>query len=164
MITRRSLITSFISTASVVVAAPVLAKAPGFLRGAGDIRKIRFRNFNTGEFINSVYWIEGSYVRDAMKEIDYFMRDWRQNKVRPYDPSNIDILSATQGLLDSSEPFYLLSGYRTRKTNKMLSRMTDGVAQNSYHVKAMAADIRMRTRSTDKISNCLLYTSPSPRD
>ena len=34
----------------------------------------------------------------------------------------------------------------------MLSRMTDGVAQNSYHVKAMAADIRMRTRSTDKIS------------
>ena len=125
MITRRSLLTSFVSTASVVVAAPVFAKAPGFLRGAGDIRKIRFRNFNTAEFIN---------------------------KVRSYDPANIDILSATQGLLDSSEPFYLLSGYRTSKTNKMLSRMTDGVAQNSYHVKAMAADIRMRTRSTDKIS------------
>jgi len=152
MVTRRSLITTIASAASVVVAAPVLAKAPGFLRGAGDIRKIRFRNFNTGEFINSVYWIEGSYVDGALREIDYFMRDWRQNKERPYDPANIDILSATQGLLDSSEPFYLLSGYRTRKTNKMLSRMTDGVAQNSYHVKAMAADIRMRTRSTDKIS------------
>ena len=95
MITRRSLLTSFASTASIVVAAPVLAKAPGFLRGAGDIRKIRFRNFNTGEFINSVYWIEGSYVSDALKEIDYFMRDWRQNKVRSYDPANIDILSAT---------------------------------------------------------------------
>ena len=107
MIPRRSLLTSFVSTASFVVAAPVLAKAPGFLRGAGDIRKIRFRNFNTGEFINSVYWIEGSYVSDALKEIDYFMRDWRQNKVRSYDPANIDILSATQGLLDSSEPFYL---------------------------------------------------------
>ena len=53
MITRRSLITSFVSTASIVVAAPVFSKAPGFLRGAGDIRKIRFRNFNTGEFINS---------------------------------------------------------------------------------------------------------------
>ena len=69
MITRRSLITSFVSTASIVVATPVLSKAPGFLRGAGDIRKIRFRNFNTGEFINSVYWIEGSYVSDALKEI-----------------------------------------------------------------------------------------------
>ena len=152
MITRRSLLTTIVSATSIAVAAPVLAKAPGFLRGAGDIRKIRFRNFNTGEFINSVYWIEGSYVSDALKEIDYFMRDWRQNKVRSYDPANIDILSATQGLLDSSEPFYLLSGYRTRKTNNLLSRMTDGVAQNSYHVKAMAADIRMRTRSTDKIS------------
>ena len=152
MVTRRTLLTAIASAASVVAAAPVFAKAPGFLRGAGDIRKIRFRNFNTGEFINSVYWIEGSYVDGALQEINYFMRDWRQNKERAYDPANIDILSATQGLLDSSEPFYLLSGYRTRKTNKMLSRMTDGVAQNSYHVKAMAADIRMRTRSTDKIS------------
>ena len=152
MVTRRSLLATIASAASIVAAAPVLAKAPGFLRGAGDIRKIRFRNFNTGEFINTVYWIEGSYVDGALQEINYFMRDWRQNKERAYDPANIDILSATQGLLDSSEPFYLLSGYRTRKTNKMLSRMTDGVAQNSYHVKAMAADIRMRTRSTDKIS------------
>ncbi|MDC3169548.1 DUF882 domain-containing protein [Paracoccaceae bacterium] len=152
MVTRRTLLTAIASAASGVVAAPIFAKAPGFLRGAGDIRKIRFRNFNTGEFINSVYWIEGSYVDGALQEINYFMRDWRQNKERAYDPANIDILSATQGLLDSSEPFYLLSGYRTRKTNKMLSRLTDGVAQNSYHVKAMAADIRMRTRSTDKIS------------
>ena len=152
MVTRRTLLTAIASAASVVAAAPVFAKAPGFLKGAGDIRKIRFRNFNTGEFINSVYWIEGSYVDGALQDINYFMRDWRQNKERAYDPANIDILSATQGLLDSSEPFYLLSGYRTRKTNKMLSRMTDGVAQNSYHVKAMAADIRMRTRSTDKIS------------
>ena len=139
MITRRSLLTSFVSTASIVVAAPVLAKAPGFLRGAGDIRKIRFRNFNTGEFINSVFWIEGSYVSDALKVIDYFMRDWRQNKVRSYDPANIDILSATQGLLDSSEPFYLLSGYRTSKTNKMLSRITDAVRKNTYIVKRLHA-------------------------
>ena len=87
MVTRRSLLASFASAASIVAAAPVLAKAPGFLRGAGDIRKIRFRNFNTGEFINSVYWIEGSYVDGALREIDYFMRDWRQNKERPYDPA-----------------------------------------------------------------------------
>ena len=38
MITRRSLLTSFMSAASVVVAAPAFAKAPGCLRGAGDIR------------------------------------------------------------------------------------------------------------------------------
>ena len=91
-VTRRSLLTSFVSAASFVVAAPVFSKAPGFLRGAGDIRKIRFRNFNTGEFINSVYWIEGSYVDGALQEINYFMRDWRQNKERAYDPANIDIL------------------------------------------------------------------------
>ena len=75
MVTRRTLLTAIASAASVVAAAPVFAKAPGFLRGAGDIRKIRFRNFNTGEFINSVYWIEGSYVDGALQEINYFMRD-----------------------------------------------------------------------------------------
>ena len=110
MINRRGLLFKMASATTILAAAPVYSKAPGFIRGAGDVRKIRFRNFNTGEFINSVYWIEGSYVSEALKEVNYFMRDWRQNKVKSYDPANLDILSATQGLLDSSEPFYLLSG------------------------------------------------------
>ena len=47
------------------------------------------------------------------------MRDWRQNKVITYDVANVDIIAATQALLDTSETMQLLSGYRTARTNKI---------------------------------------------
>ena len=138
-----------VSTASLMT--PSLAKSAGFFTQAGDIRKIKFQNSNTGERVNTLYWIEGQYVREALDEINYFMRDWRQNKVIKIDTANLDIISATQALLDTEEPFELLSGYRTIKTNKMLARVTAGVARNSYHIKGMAADLRMRTRTVNQI-------------
>ena len=35
------------------------------------------------------------------------MRDWRQNKAITYDVANIDIIAATQALLDTSETMQL---------------------------------------------------------
>ena len=45
MINRRSLLLKLASATTVLAAAPVYSKTPGFIRGAGDVRKIRFRNF-----------------------------------------------------------------------------------------------------------------------
>ena len=130
---------------------PSIGSSAGFFSKAGDIRRIKFQNSNTGERVNTIYWIEGQYVQEALDEINYFMRDWRQNKVIRIDTANLDIISATQTLLDTEEPFELLSGYRTIKTNKMLARVTAGVARNSYHIKGMAADLRMRSRTVNQI-------------
>ena len=58
---------------------PRLRRAFTLLRGAGDIRKVSMRSARTGESIEMVYWIEGEYIKDAMKEINYFMRDWRED-------------------------------------------------------------------------------------
>ena len=150
MSTRRKFL-KMCTTASVLVCTPHVALAESFFRRSGDIRKIKFQNSNTGERVNTIYWIEGQYVPEALEEINYFMRDWRQNKVIRIDTANLDIISATQTLLDTSEAFELLSGYRTKKTNKMLAKITAGVARNSYHVKGMAADLRMRSRSVNQI-------------
>ena len=68
------------------------------------------------------------------------------------DKDNLNIISATQTLLDTEEPFELLSGYRTIKTNKMLAKITAGVARNSYHIKGMAADLRLDNRSVSQIA------------
>ena len=81
------------------------------------------------------------------------MRDWRQNKVITYDVANIDIIAATQALLDTSETMQLLSGYRTARTNRMLSYSNSGVARNSYHIKGMAADLRLGNRSVSQIAS-----------
>ncbi len=100
-----------------------------------------------------VYWIDGQYINQALAAVDYFMRDLREDKMIPMDQRNIDNLAAVQKLLETTEPFNLVSGYRTRRTNELLATQTYGVARNSLHVQGMAADIRMRQRSVSQIAD-----------
>jgi len=53
--------------------------------------------------------------------------------------------------LDVNEPYMLLSGYRTAQTNAMLRSSSRGVAKNSLHMKAQAADLRLRSRSVPQM-------------
>lgn len=135
-----------------VAAAPVYANAPGILRGAGDIRRIRMHSQRTGESVDTVYFADGRYIPEAVTEISFFMRDWRQNEVRQYDPRNIDNMAAALHLLETTEPYLVISGYRTPTTNRMLR----GAAQDSYHMKAMAADLRLKSRDVGQITRAAL--------
>ncbi|WP_220749482.1 MULTISPECIES: DUF882 domain-containing protein [Jannaschia] len=149
-ISRRGLLSAFAATA--VVAAPTYSNAAGFLRGAGDIRRVKMHNARTGESMDTIYWIEGRYVRDALKEINFFFRDWRRNEVKQIDNRTVDIIAATHNLVDASEPFMLLSGYRSPATNAMLRRRSGGVARNSLHLKGQAADLRLSSRSVSQVA------------
>ncbi len=147
--TRRALLRVFAATA--VTAAPTFANAAGFLRGAGDVRRIAMYSGRTGESINTIYWIEGEYIKEALKEINHFMRDWRINKGITMDTRTIDITAAAHSLLDVNEPYMMLSGYRSPQTNAMLRRRSRGVAKNSLHVKGQANDLRLKNRSVNQI-------------
>lgn len=149
-LTRRGLLGAFAATA--VTAAPTMANAVGFLRGAGDIRSIKMHNARTGESMQSVYWIEGEYVREALAEINFFFRDWRRNEVMAIDNRTIDIIAATHRLVDASEPFLLLSGYRSAATNAALRSRSGGVARKSLHMKGQAADLRLSSRSVRQVA------------
>ena len=149
-VTRRGVLRAF--AAGAVTAAPVCANAFGFLRGAGDIRRIKMYNGRTGESIDTIYWIEGDYIRDAMREIDHFMRDWRRNETKQIDFRTVDIMAAAHNLLDVSEPYMLLSGYRSPATNAMLRARGSGVAKNSRHLRGEAADLRLGSRSVHQIA------------
>jgi len=149
LITRRGVLRAFAATT--LVAAPTYANAAGFLRGAGDIRRLRMYNGRTGENLDTIYWIEGKYIKDAVKEINYFMRDWRQDQTKSMDTRNFDIMTAAHNLMDVSEPYMLLSGYRSPKTNAMLRSRSRGVAKNSLHMKGQAADLRLKSRSVNQI-------------
>ncbi len=147
---RRALLGAFAATA--ITAAPTFANAAGFLRGGGDIRRIKMYSGRTGERIDMIYWIEGKYVREAVKEINHFMRDWRTDGVKSMDLRTIDIMSAAHNLLDASEPYMLLSGYRSPQTNAMLRSRSRGVAKNSLHMKGQAADLRLSSRSVGQVA------------
>lgn len=135
-----------------IAAAPVYARAPGLLRGAGDMRRVRMYSQRTGESVDTVYFANGRHIPEAISEISYFMRDWRRNEARNYDPRAVDILAASLKMLDTTEPYLMISGYRTPQTNRMLR----GAASNSYHMKGMAADVRLKGRSVSNISKAAL--------
>ena len=138
--------------ATVISAAPVFANTTGFIKGAGDIRKIKMISYKTGERIDTIYWIDGSYIPEALHEIDVLMRDWRRNEVKPIDLRTIDILAASHSILETGEPFRLMSGYRSAKTNAMLRRQSRSVSKNSLHITGQAADVRLGTRSVKQLA------------
>ncbi|KGB83077.1 MAG: DUF882 domain-containing protein [Confluentimicrobium sp.] len=150
-ITRRGLLGAFAATT--VAAAPTYSNAFGLLRGAGDIRSIAMYSGRTGERINTIYWIEGSYIKEAAKEINHFMRDWRVDSAKVMDLRTIDIMAAAHRLMDTTEPYMLLSGYRSPQTNAMLRAKSRNVAKNSLHMKGQAADLRLENRSVNQIYN-----------
>ncbi len=148
--TRRGLLAVF--TATAVTAAPYYANASGFLRRGGDIRRLSMYSGRTGERFDAVYWIDGNYVPEVLREISFFMRDWRNNEVKAIDTRCLDMMCAAHRLLDASEPYNLLSGYRSPATNRMLRARSRNVAQNSLHLTGKAADLRLRSRSVSQMS------------
>lgn len=148
-VSRRGLLGIFAATA--IVAAPSASNAFGILRGAGDVRRIRMYSGRTGESLDTIYWVEGDYIKEALKEINLFMRDWRTDEVMKMDARTVDIMAAAHRLMDVSEPYMLLSGYRSPKTNAMLRSHSRGVAKNSLHMQGQAADLRLKSRSVPQI-------------
>ena len=153
-ITRRALLGAFAATA--VTAAPTFANAAGFLRGGGDVRRIRMYSGRTDEKIDMIYWIEGKYIPDAVQEVNYFMRDWRTDGVKSMDLRTLDIMAAAHNLMDINEPYMLLSGYRSPQTNAMLRSRSRGVAKNSLHMQGQAADLRLSSRSVNQMAKAAM--------
>lgn len=149
-LSRRGLLRAFAATA--IIAPPTYANAFGFLRGGGDIRRIRMYSGRTGESLDTIYWVEGDYIPEAMDEISHFMRDWRSGERRAIDNRTIDIMAASHNLLEVSEPYMMLSGYRSPGTNAMLRSNSRGVARNSLHMQGQAADLRLASRSVSQMA------------
>lgn len=150
IVSRRGLL-GIMGGATVALSAPTVLAAPSILTGAGDIRRLHLTNPRTGDQVNTVYWVEGEYIPEAKAEIDFLLRDWRENLVIDYDMRTVDILAGTYRLIDTTEPISVVSGYRSPVTNAMLRRKNGGVAKDSYHTKGMAVDLQMKSRSATQI-------------
>ena len=146
---RRFILGAF--AASAITAAPTFTKAAGFLRGAGDIRSLNMVSRRTGERFRGVYCIDNKYIPEVLEEINFVMRDWRRNEIKTIDRRTIDIIAASHNLLNTDEPYTLLSGYRSAKTNAMLRRRSRSVARHSLHMTGQAADVRLSSRSVKQV-------------
>ncbi len=106
----------------------------------------------TGERLDTVYWIDGRYIGEAIREVNLFMRDWRNGKAIEIDTRTVDIMTAAHNLMETSQPYMLLSGYRSPETNAMLRSQSSGVARNSLHMRGQAADLRLTDRSVSQMA------------
>lgn len=110
---------------------------------AKGIKALAFRNLHTDEKLRVAYWKDGVYSRPALAKINYILRDFRSCVVRPMDVRLIDLLTDLQRKLGSSGEIEIISGYRSPQTNARLASASSGVANQSYHMKAMAIDLHL---------------------
>ena len=111
-------------------------------------KSLAFYNTHTGEKLKAIYWAEGNYVDGSLREINYILRDPRNNEIHDIDIRLLDFLFAVRQEIDANQPFHVISGYRSAATNAFLRAHSSGVAENSLHLVGKAIDIRVPGKDT----------------
>ncbi len=108
--------------------------------------RLSLYNVHTGEQLAVQYVADGRYDAAALARVNHVLRDWRENAVIDIDPQVIDILATIQNAAATQAPVYVLSGYRTARTNALLAQTSRLVARNSLHIRGMAVDFVLPDR------------------
>ena len=90
------------------------------LAAMGDVRFLALDNLHTGEKLSTAYWAEGSYLPEALAQINHVLRDFRSGEVHAISPQLLDLLAILRGRLETAVPFSVISGYRSPATNALL--------------------------------------------
>jgi uncharacterized protein YcbK (DUF882 family) len=106
----------------------------------GDTRTISLHHVHTGEDLTITYKREGRYDEDALKKLNWLLRDWRRSEETRMDPRLIDVVWEVSREFDTKSPIQVVCGYRAPQTNAMLRRRSRGVAQFSQHTLGRAMD------------------------
>ena len=131
--------------AAAVAAITAIPTAPAFAKKEKrpDVRKLSFKNLHTGEHVNVTYHANGKYILEGLDRLDSVMRDVRNDDIKRMNPKLYDLLFDLRQAFDSKEDYLLISGFRSQETNEWLRGMGRGVAKRSYHIRGMAADVRL---------------------
>ena len=129
-------------------------------RGSSKIvypdRVLPLNNAHTGEKENVTYWSDGHYLEDGLNQINWILRDFRTGEIKAIDPRLLNILYLLNRNINRDGNMLVLSGFRSKKTNDMLRKTTEGVARRSFHMAGRAVDIRMQNIHTADIQKAAL--------
>lgn len=109
-------------------------------------RVLSFLHTHTGERLKIAYCCDGRYQPEALRAINRLLRDFRVDEVKPIDPRLLDLLHELGGTVGGSQPYHVISGYRSPRTNSMLQARRgkhSGVASGSLHQVGKAIDLRL---------------------
>ena len=142
---------------SVLAAAAMWGCALSLSAQAGATeRTVSMYHVHTRESITITYWRDGHFIPGALKKLNWFLRDWRRNKVIRMDPRAIDLIYKLHEDLHSRKPVQIICGYRSAATNAMLRRIGRHVARRSRHIVGQAIDFRFPDVPNKKVRNLAL--------
>lgn len=148
MINRRS----FIRTLGVACGAAVGVGMQSALADTPNAKSVSFVHTHTGEKLTAVYWKDGAYQQEVLHQVNHLLRDFRTNEVHDIDPPLLDVLFDLRTRVASDAAFHVISAYRSPKTNAMLRRSSNGVAEHSMHMQGKAIDVRLAGFPTERLA------------
>jgi uncharacterized protein YcbK (DUF882 family) len=140
---------SFLGYGALATAAALVpGQAQAAVSGASSRRDrvLSFFHTHTGERLKIAYCCDGQYQPEALARLNHLLRDFRVNEQKDIDPGLFDLLHELGGVLETDQPYHVISGYRSPTTNTMLRERGGshtGVASKSLHMVGKAIDIRV---------------------
>ena len=131
-------------------------QAPAAYLHSPEYKTLSFEHTHTGEKLRLTYFERGDYIKEALLEINYLLRDFRTNDIYPIDTELLDQLFDLKQTLGLNKPFHIISGYRSPFTNAQLRKHSHRVAEHSFHMQGRAIDIRVERVSSKMIRNAAL--------
>lgn len=132
------------STARLMIGGAFLPFANRALASLPNARHLAFRHTHTGERLSVVYAVDDRYLPGALTALNHFLRDHYSGQIGRIDPLLFDLLHRLQLELGCSEPYHVISGFRSPETNATLKATRGGgVARHSLHMDGKAIDIRL---------------------
>lgn len=110
----------------------------------GDTRTIYLHHAHTNESIAATYLVNGQYDSAVLKQLNWFLRDWRRDEPTNMDPRLFDVVwEAYRGAGAANQEINVVSAYRSPETNAMLRSRSRAVAKYSQHMLGKAMDTTM---------------------
>lgn len=132
----------FLSRSLAAVAGLCFAgQAPAVILNRESDRVLSFHNLHTNENLRCRYWSSGAYDSSALEDIAFVLRDFRTGEIKAIDTDLLDLLTLVRRRLNTRQPYHIISGYRSPKTNAMLRVKSNGVAKQSLHMQGRAIDV-----------------------
>ncbi len=101
---------------------------------------------HTDEKVRVTFFSATGYDADAVRRLNWFMRDWRERQATQIDVRLFWALAAIRqaGMKEGNAGIVNVnSGFRSRRTNEKLRLEGRAAAPNSFHIQGRAVDFTM---------------------
>lgn len=105
----------------------------------GD-RTLYLYHTHTHETARITFKRNGVYDPKGLAQLDWFLRDFRNNQPTEMSPQLFDLVWEIYQKLGATQPINIVSAYRSPDTNAYLRSHSNGVANNSQHMLGHAMD------------------------